>query len=223
MSIKFHSIIISLLLITQAKTYDQPITIVLDPAEKTTSRIIDVSTEYGVTLQLCLHLKKVLEYFHPSLKIIITTSVAEFTQPYKKASLANTLQADLFLNFSCFYKPEGRPLLTIYRYGLNDAIDTLSLSCNYLSFIPYQKAHLTAFSITQKYARESINFFNAQYKKNFECTTLYACPLLPLKGIKVPALSFEMGLQNSNDWKLFVEPLVEYIKTRAQQITFTRR
>jgi hypothetical protein len=100
MSIKFHSIIISLLLITQAKTYDQPITIVLDPAEKTTSRIIDVSTEYGVTLQLCLHLKKVLEYFHPSLKIIITTSVAEFTQPYKKASLANTLQADLFLNIT---------------------------------------------------------------------------------------------------------------------------
>lgn len=217
MSIKFYSIAITLLLIS-GKTDTQPITLVLDPAEKMSGRTIDSSTEYAITLQLCHNIKKVLEYMYPSLKIIITTSLTEFAQPYKKASFANTLQADLFINFSCFYKGEGRPLLTIYHYSLDQATERISLSYNCLSFIPYQKAYLKAFVTTEKYARESVNFFNTHSKKKFECTTVYACPLLPLKGITVPAITFEMGLQSSNDWRIFIEPLVEWIKTNMLHI-----
>lgn len=39
----------------------------------------------------------------------------------------------------------------------------------------------------------------------------------------IPALTFEMGLQNSNDWKLFIEPLVEFVKRNVQFITDSKR
>lgn len=223
MSIKFYSILVMLLFITTTSINSRSITLLLDPAEKSTHQAVGNLTEHAITIQLCQNLKKVLEHHYPSFKIIITPPVPELSQPHKKASFANTLQPDLLLNFSCFYKAEGRPLLTIYHYGLQPATDSLTVSHNYLSFIPYQKAYLKAFGCTKKIAHETLNFFNAEYKKNFECNAVYACPLLPLKGIMIPALTFEMGLQNSNDWKLFIEPLVEFVKRNVQFITDSKR
>jgi hypothetical protein len=216
MSIKFYSIFIFLLLTTSTKIYSRLINIVLDPAEKSTSRIIDTSTEHIITVQLCQQLKKFLEYSDPSLRVMIASD--QLTQQHKKASFVNTLSTDLFLNFSCFYKAEGMPLLTFYHYGLNQITDKLCMSYNYLSFIPYEKAYLKVFCFTEKIAQESAYYINTHHKKIITSNPVYSCPLVALKGINVPALIIEMGLQKSNDWQLFIEPCVESIKKMIQHM-----
>src|SRR5579863_2631895 len=74
--------------------------VILDPAgdAKRTGRQISDSFERGITLQCVEKIKTILERV-PYVKVIISRLPGDTVYELQNASLANRLQADLFINF----------------------------------------------------------------------------------------------------------------------------
>ena len=186
------------------------LSIMLDPAgdAKTTGRIIDDSFERGIALQYVQRLKQALEEQIPSIHITITRLPGETVTELQNAHFANRMAVDLYISIHFFNEDKVIPRVYLYTYAQYDDSELRKID---LSFYRYDQAHLLNHVTTQKAADLFCEVFTQnKYKKKLSCSSCtYSLPFKPLVGIKVPALAFEIGLKNKDDWRHFIDPLCE--------------
>jgi N-acetylmuramoyl-L-alanine amidase len=185
--------------------------LILDPAgdAKKTGRVIGNSFERGLTLQCAEKIKFLLEARIPYLKIIISRLPGDHIYELQNASLANRIQADLFINFNFYYTQETKPTIFLYQFSYSN---DFALYKNGLAFNTYDQAYKINKSTTDTLIQLCAKHLKQQeYASLFSLYGPYALPIKPLIGIISPSISIEVGLKHKDAWQHFVEPLVNSI------------
>jgi len=180
--------------------------IILDPAgdAKKTGRQIGDSFERGLTLQYVEKIKTILERI-PYVKVIISRLPGDTVYELQNASLANRLQADLFINFNFYYTAETKPTLFLYQFSYGTDFAT---QYNELAFNTYEQAYKIHKTTTDACIRICKNHLEQQqYHSLFSVCGPHALPIKPLIGIITPSICIEAGLKNKEAWQQLVEPL----------------
>jgi hypothetical protein len=208
--LKLTIFILSLFIITltaQQKSF----TIILDPAgdAKRTGRSIGDSFERGLTLQCAEKIKTLLLMRQPDLNMIISRLPGDNVYELQNASIANRIQADLFININFYLTQETKPTIYLYQFACDN---DFALYQTGLTFNTYDQAY----KINKSTTDIIINSFKThltqpKYESLFSVAGPYALPIKPLIGIISPSISIEIGLKNKDSWQQFVEPLVEAI------------
>src|SRR5690606_36006352 len=134
-------------------------------------------------------------------KIIITRLPGDIVYDLQNASLANRINADLFININFYLSADTKPTLFLYQFSYgNDFVPHQSgLSCN-----TYDQAYKIYKTITD----ETVKLFtthlsHAHYKNLFTLSGPHALPIKPLIGIITPSIAIESGLKNKESWHMF--------------------
>lgn len=197
--------------------YKKEFVLVLDPSgdAKKTGRIIGDSFERGLTLQCAEKIKALIEAQFSHVKIIITRLPGDIVYDLQNASLANRINADLFININFYLSADTKPTLFLYQFSYgNDFVPHQSgLSCN-----TYDQAYKIYKTITD----ETVKLFtthlsHAHYKNLFTLSGPHALPIKPLIGIIAPSIAIEAGLKNKESWHMFIDPLVATIIAAIEQ------
>ncbi len=183
-------------------------TIMIDPAgdAKRTGRIIGNSFERAITLEMAQALKAALVLQMPC-SVVITRSAGELVQPLQNAQFSNRLPIDLYLNLNCA-ATTGPVSVYVYQFSYGEPFIQ---SPPQFSFIPIDTAHHCAFNKTSSLAASVVGSLQQAHAKQFHTYGPYQIPLVPLKGIKAPALSIELLLSEHQDWRPLVAPLVQAV------------
>ncbi len=183
-------------------------TIMIDPAgdAKRTERIIGDSFERAITLEMAQALKAALVLQMPC-SVIITRSAGELVQPLQNAQFSNRLPIDLYLNLNCA-ATTGPVSVYVYHFSYGEPFIQ---SVQSLSFIPIETAHHFAFNKTSSIATQVVHSLQQAHSRQFHTYGPYQIPLIPLKGIKAPALSIEFLISEHHDWRPLITPLVQAI------------
>jgi N-acetylmuramoyl-L-alanine amidase len=183
--------------------------IILDPAgdAKKTGRSIGDSFERGLTLQCAEKIKSLLLERHPHITVIISRLPGDNVYELQNASLANRIQADLFININFYLTQETKPTIYLYQFACDNdfALYQTGLACN-----TYDQAYKINKSTTDAVAQHFKTYLT-QYVSFFNVAGPYALPIKPLIGIISPNISLEIGLKNKDAWQQFVEPIVSAI------------
>lgn len=202
--------IVSLLLLTTSLYATDQITIMINPAgdAQQTGRTIDGYFERGITLQFCDALKDELKKKYPeSIKVISTRVPGEAIQDLQNANFANRLNVDLYVSIHFYHETKTKPDLFIYRFSHRD---NFVIKKTDLALCPYDKAYLINNDKADKYSNVmKQTLTNTLYNNKFTVHGPLAFPFVPLIGIVAPAIGIEIGLKNKDDWKQFVDPLVD--------------
>lgn len=208
--------IIYLLLAFCMSSYINASLIILDPAgdAKQTGRSIGETFERAITYRCAQELQQELHALCPSYVIELTREAGQEIKPLQNASFSNKLNPTLYVNIcACAqHKDRAKPNITIYHLSLNDAFITRSHD---LAFIPVDEAHRTHQNDSATYAKELFSQLD-RYQTLFSAQGTYALPLQSLIGIQAPALCLELGLIESQDWKLLIKPLAASIAAILQ-------
>ena len=185
--------------------------VVIDPAGdvKRTGRTIGDSFERGLTLQCAEKIKEYIEHHAPSLKVIITRIPGDVVYDLQNATLANRLNADLFVNLNFYYTQDTKPTLFVYQFSYgNDFIQ-----CNQqLALHTYDQAYTLHKPITDHITHALKNVLShMHYQSLFTVAGVYTIPIKPLIGIIAPSVAIEAGLKNKELWIHYVEPLAQAI------------
>ena len=207
-----HVIILLLLSISSSTiTQQKSFTIILDPAgdAKRTGRSIGDSFERGLTLQCAEKIKTLLLTRQPNLTIIISRLPGDNVYELQNASLANRIQADLFISLNFYLTQETKPTIYLYQFACDNDFASYQTG---LAFNTYDQAY----KINKSTTDTIINCFKThltqpKYESLFSVAGPYALPIKPLIGIISPSISIEIGLKNKDSWQQFVEPVVEAI------------
>jgi N-acetylmuramoyl-L-alanine amidase len=208
---KYYLLLLSLL----SLSWDMgAFTIMLDPAgdAKHAGRVIEDSFERGITLQFAERLKKLLETYDPSLRVILTRFPGESLEPLQNANFANRLEVDCYLSIHFYYEKETKPQISLY-YFMNNPTDSWKKASSELCFEPYDKAHVSHVATTQASAEVMKNVLSgAEYNALFEVKGLWGIPFKPLVGIVCPvSLGFEASLKTKDQWSIYLNPLLHSI------------
>ena len=80
-------------------------------------------------------------------------------------------------------------------------------------FYPAHQAYLLNLKTTKQWGEQFLSILQDPSKVPFfQAKGLFGIPFKPLTGITAPALSFEIGLQNNQDWNYIIEPIITFIK-----------
>jgi N-acetylmuramoyl-L-alanine amidase len=183
-------------------------TLMLDPAgdAQYPGRIIEDSFERGITLQCVEELQNVISKRFPHVRVVLTRFPGETKQPLQNANFANRLDVDLYISIHCYHETKPKSQLYLYYFSQNDMF--VGQPSAY-SLCPYDKAHLFSIKTTKAWGTTMERVLrDAQYGHLFVFRGLYTIPFAPLIGIKKPAIAFEIGLKQKENWKLFIEPIV---------------
>jgi len=189
-------------------------TIMIDPAgdAKHTGRLIQDTLERGISLQCAEELKKVIMQKYSNVRVIITRVPGETIQPLQTAAFINRLDADLSLSLYFYYEHNNPAYITLYHYLENPVVDFWHKPIN-LCFYNVNQAYLANLTKTKQWGLEILQVLqNKKISKHFEPRGLFGIPFKPLLGIKSPALAFEIGLKNKNDWQHIIDPLVQALE-----------
>jgi hypothetical protein len=189
-------------------------TIMLDPAgdAQHTGRIINNTFERGVSLECAKVLKEKITAACPEIRVILTRVPGETLQPLQNASFANRLDIDLYLGLYFYKEEEAIQQLSLYYYLANKTTD-FWYKAEPLFFYPAHQAYLLNLHKTKKLGEQLLSVFQSPNSLPFfHVAGLVGIPFKPLIGITAPALSLEIGLQNSTDWNYIIEPIIIFIK-----------
>lgn len=190
-----------------------PFTIVIDPSgdAKHTGRVIQDTFERGITLQCAELLKKELNKAVSEVRVVLTRVPGETIQPLQNASFANRLQADLYLSISFYLETDIPSHISLYQYIANQTDYWHKYSP--LSFYHVSQAHLINISATTLLNKKLYKILqNNITNPFFSPQGLFAIPYKPLLGIKAPAIAIEAGINQKDDFKHIVKPLVTFIQ-----------
>lgn len=189
----------------------------LDPSgdAKKTGRVIGDSFERGLTLQCAEKIKSLIEEQLSHVKIIITRLPGDIVYDLQNASLANRINANLFININFYLSTETKPTLFLYQfsYGNDFASHQSGLSCN-----TYDQAYKVNKVVTDEIIKLfTTHLSHTNYKNLFTLSGPHALPIKPLIGITAPSIAIEVGLKNKESWHMFIDPLVATIIAAIEQ------
>lgn len=188
-------------------------TVMIDPSgdAKHTGRVIQDTFERGITLQCAELLKKELNKTVPNVRIVLTRVPGETIQPLQNASFANRLQADLYLSISFYLETDIPPHVALYQYITNQTDYWHKYSP--LSFYHVSQAHLINIGLTTLLSKKLLKLLqNNNINPFFLPQGLFAIPYKPLVGIKASAIAIEAGINQKDDFKKVIKPLVAFIQ-----------
>lgn len=181
--------------------------IMLAPAgdAKHTGRQIGDSLERGITLQCAEQLKKMLQDLYPNVRVALTRSPGETIYPLQNANFSNRLGDDCYVSIHFYPESRTKPQMFMYYFSYGDDFVTKTPD---LFFCPYDQAHRINGPKTRSWSQLVAQVLtNEKHKKLFDFRNICGVPFKPLIGVKAPAFAFEIGLQEKNDWKRYVEPI----------------
>ncbi|MFI5333118.1 MAG: N-acetylmuramoyl-L-alanine amidase [Candidatus Babeliales bacterium] len=181
-------------------------TIMLDPAgdARHVGRTLGDNFERAVALQYAEQLKTTLEQRFSNLRVVLTRLPGEVEQPLQHANFANRLHADLYISIHFYQEHETKPHWYIYYFSYGD--DFMLVSSSSLTLYTYDKAYLTHTKTTQRWAKRAQQIVNQEpYRNQYICDGPYKIPFKPLIGIQAPAIAYEIGLKNPEDWTHAIE------------------
>lgn len=194
--------------------YSKDFTIMLDPSgdAQHTGRTINNTFERGISLQCAEALKKKITAAYPDTRVILTRVPGETLQPLQNASFANRLNIDLYLSLYFYKEEETRQQVSLYYYLANKTTDFWHKP-ETLFFYPADQAYLLNIHKTKQLGEQFLSVLkNPNGISFFQVAGLFGIPFKPLLGITAPALSLEIGLQNSSDWNYIIEPIITFIE-----------
>lgn len=192
--------------------------LVLDPSgdAKKTGRVIGDSFERGLTLQCAEKIKSLIEEQVSHVKIIITRLPGDIVYDLQNASLANRINADLFININFYLSTETKPTLFLYQFSYGNDFAPHQSG---LSFNTYDQAYKVNKTATDEITKLfTTQLTHTTYKNLFTLSGPHALPIKPLIGIIAPSIALEGGLKNKESWHLFIEPLVDTIITAIKHL-----
>lgn len=199
-----------------AQKNDKKFIVILDPAgdSKRTGRIIGDSFERGLTLQCAERIKVALEAENALIKVIISRAPGDIVVDLQNASLANRLDADLFISLHFYQADDVKHILSLYQFSYGN--DFGVNHCN-LALHSYDQAYMVSKDRTHTMAQFFKNQLSSEDNQNkFSVQGPYCLPVKPLIGITCPALLLEAGLKAKDSWHLFVEPFVSVINRLSE-------
>ena len=198
---------------------EKPFTIMIDPAgdSQHAGRQIGGHFERGITLQCAEQLKKIVEYTIPKTRIILTRFPGETLQPLQNASFANKLEVDLYLSIHFFAQKKGPHEIHFYHFCKDPITDYWKKTPTELCFIEAHFVHIHSITTSKAWAQKLSAVFKTEYKDHFQCTPPLGLPFKPLCGIQAPAIAFEAGLLNAQDWQRYIKPLSQGIEILVKQ------
>lgn len=167
--------------------------LVLDPAgnAQQAGRVLEQGYERGLTLQLCAHIKKMLNT--PSFQVFVARSAGDRdVDPLRAAQASNIMNADLFLSIRMYKETSTQPQLWIYYMQQDAFIPQRHATL----FYPYDKTWIIAHTQTTQYARAFYNEFYSLMPQGIHKPAGFPCK--PLLGIQAPALLLEIGVPASS-------------------------
>jgi N-acetylmuramoyl-L-alanine amidase len=186
-------------------------TIMLDPAgDARHGRIIGDSFERAVIFQFATALQDALKKALPC-SVIITRSPGEIVYPLQSANFANRLPIDLYLSLHCYHAPQEKHTIALYHFCRDG--DSFASKTSDLAMTSLTKAHWQSADITKKYATTLHTFLQSHYAHQFQIMPLAALPFLSLLGLQAPALGIEINCITPDNATLYVEPLVQSIRS----------
>lgn len=198
-------------------TFCAPITIMIDPAD--TLREIDDFYERGLTLKCAEAIQKKLEQQRSHIRVILTRFPGESLEPLQNANFANRLMVDFYLTIHFYKEREAKPHLFLYHYVQNPCTDGWQKQTDELAFIPYDQAHKKNLATTKNWANLLLATLEKSfYVQQFDCKGLFGIPHKALVGIMAPAFCVEASLKTKDDWKVYVQPLVDAIMVIIENI-----
>lgn len=207
---------------------EKPFTIMLDPAGDShyAGREIEDYFERGITLQFAEQLKRNLEYILTKVRVILTRFPGEAINPLQNASFANQLEVDLYISIHLFPQKKGPNEISFYYFCTHPITDYWERKTSELCFIDVHSVHQNSITTSQKWAKEFVSVFTKNYNDYFKLHTPLGLPFKPLCGIQAPAIAFEAGLLNPQDWQRYIKPLsegIEKVVTNAKKRGETSR
>ena len=190
-----------------AERYYKQCTVILDPAgdANRTGRRIGDSFERGLTLQCVEKIKEIIADAAPYIKVMITRMPGDIVYDLQNASLANRINADLFINLNFAHSQETKP--TIYLYQFSYGNDFASQQQG-LQLHGYDQAYLinkhTTDLLCQLFKKE---LSAPHWQSLFSVAAASALPVKPLIGIVAPSITIEAGLKNKELWHCYGEPI----------------
>lgn len=194
------------------------ITIMLDPTgdAKNSGRLIDDTFERGLTLPFTQQLKKRLEQEHKNVRFVLTRFPGETLEPLQNAIFSNTLGADFYITFLFFKQKSGPSTIFLYHLLHNPVTDFWNNNnwnkqkTKDPKLYPYNKAYLFNIHSSQSYGTMMHKELTSLAPiHHFNNKGLLGAPLSSLTGITCPSIALEIGLQEKNDWKRFIEPTAQ--------------
>ncbi|MBT4856131.1 hypothetical protein HOM50_05035 [bacterium] len=185
-------------------------TIMLSPQgdSKSPGRLTPDGTERGVTRLWAEQIKKALEVSNPHIRVVFSHNLGEQISQQEKANFANRLQIQLFISLLFF--TDDTLSLSPYYYGTNN-IQMIGQPKS-LTFCKQQHANVFSATTTPLYLNNIYKTLSSDpYLKNITVRCPVKAPLNCLMGIKAPAIAFEAGLKQSQDWRYYVKPIVQAI------------
>ncbi len=192
--------------------------VILDPAgdAKKTGRCIGDSFERGLTLQCAEKIKTCLEQRHSHVKVMITRLPGDIVYDLQNASLANRVNADLFINLNFYHSTETKPTVFLYQFSYGNDFATHQPGLVFHTYDQAYKINKNSSDMLMQLCTAQLT--QPQYNNLFTVSTLHALPIKPLIGVIAPSIAVEIGLKNKDAWATFVEPLAATISAAIEEL-----
>ena len=187
--------------------------IVIDPAgdSQKPGRTISDTYERSLTFAWAEQLKKMIEQEISSVTVLLARLPTQVMTPFTTAHLAHRYSADLVISLACYHEQQPKPQLWVYHFSYSQEFIT---AFDPLHMYTLDTAYLASAPITQKIAQSIVQELQkSDYQSYFEMCGVYKMPLVPLLGIKTPALLLELGAKQGMVWQPIFKAITLGIKS----------
>ncbi len=192
----------------------KPKVIMINPAgdAKKSGRKLSNNYERAITFKLAERLAKSIEDRY-GMKVILTRVPGDELVHLQNASFANRINVDLFLNINIYKEDHEKPKMLVYHRMLDPLADLVRRTYPSLELAPVNVAHMRNIHKTKSFGeRIKMALTNQDYQKLFDFSGVHGIPIKPLEGIIAPAFLFDLGLNDEDQWHLFIEPITTSLK-----------
>lgn len=154
-------------------------------------------------------LQQALAVTFPSVRILLSRTSEEQSDPLHVASFSNRIHADLHVSFNFFLEKDVTQIIQVYTHTPPPFL-TPPHKSSALAFTPAHQAH-------EQYAKQS-QFLAATFVEEAKNTGAISVPdarSLPLKtlqNIHAPSFLIEVGISKSKEWKSYFTQLLEGLR-----------
>jgi hypothetical protein len=129
-----------------------------------------------------------------------------FETPHGMAQYINQTAADVVIYID-FYQEDSYKATTSIFYFNHDSLIAPHKEQSH-GFVSIQKAHIPNQSKSINIATKMSSWLQkSEYQSMMQVGAACGIPHIPLKGITMPTVGIEIGLQSETDWAAYVEPL----------------
>ncbi len=141
----------------------------------------------------------------------LTHKKTDSISQYKLISMINHRDASLFLKIFFHYEPKDKPTISIYFLTFNPLTDSSYHSKNKSILIPLNRAHCEKLRKSKFFAKKIQTFLTEYFEKRFTIYSSHGIPLIQLTGICCPAVAIDIGISQTEQQNLFVNPIAKSI------------